>query len=84
MISSFKTGFAFPALLLAGLAAAAGFAATRSTAEEARVIPPPAVDESAGASSEVAVVAGGCFWGVLGFFPHVDGVTSAFSGYEGG
>jgi peptide-methionine (S)-S-oxide reductase len=85
MISSFKTGFVFPAMLLAGLAAAAGFAATRSTAEEARVIPPAAVDEAAtGAGSEVAVVAGGCFWGVQGVFQHVDGVTSAVSGYAGG
>ena len=85
MISSFKTSFAFPALLLAGLAAAAGFAATRSTAEEARVVPAPAIDEPAsGRASEVAVVAGGCFWGVQGVFQHVDGVTNAVSGYDGG
>jgi peptide-methionine (S)-S-oxide reductase len=85
MISSFKTGFAFPALLLGGLAAAAGFAVTRSTAEEARLVPAPAIDEPAGGNaSEVAVVAGGCFWGVQGVFQHVDGVTGAVSGYEGG
>jgi peptide-methionine (S)-S-oxide reductase len=30
------------------------------------------------------VVAGGCFWGVQGVFQHVDGVTSAVSGYTGG
>jgi peptide-methionine (S)-S-oxide reductase len=85
MISSFKTGFAFPALLLGGLLLAAGFVATRSTAEEARIIPPPSVDEQAGAgASETAVVAGGCFWGVQGVFQHVDGVTSAISGYAGG
>ena len=85
MISSFRTGFAFPGLLLAGLLAAAGFVATRSTAEEARVVPPPAVDEQAGGkASEIAVVAGGCFWGVQGVFQHVDGVTSAVSGYDGG
>ena len=85
MISSFKTSYAFPALLLGGLLLAAGFAATRSTAEEARVIPPPAADEAASAAaSEVAVVAGGCFWGVQGVFQHVDGVTRAVSGYDGG
>jgi peptide-methionine (S)-S-oxide reductase len=85
MISSFRSGYGLPALILAGLAAAAGFAATRSTAEEARVIPPPAIDEQAGANaSEVAVVAGGCFWGVQGVFQHVGGVTSAVSGYDGG
>jgi peptide-methionine (S)-S-oxide reductase len=56
----------------------------RSAAEEAKVIPPPAVDESATAPSEVAVLAGGCFWGVQGVFQHVDGVTNAVSGYAGG
>jgi peptide-methionine (S)-S-oxide reductase len=56
-----------------------------SVAEEARAIPAPALDEPAGqATSEVAVFAGGCFWGVQGVFQHVDGVTSAVSGYAGG
>ena len=31
-----------------------------------------------------AVFAGGCFWGVQGVFQHVNGVTSAVSGYAGG
>ena len=85
MISSFRNGYGLPAVILVGLASAAGFAATRSTAEEARVIPPPAVDEqAAGQASETAVVAGGCFWGVQGVFQHVAGVTSAVSGYDGG
>ena len=84
MISTFRPGFAFPGLLLVGLLAAAGFVATRSTAEEARVIPAPAIDEQGGGASEVAVVAGGCFWGVQGVFQHVAGVTSAVSGYAGG
>jgi peptide-methionine (S)-S-oxide reductase len=69
------------------LLAAPGFPALRSAAaEEAQVIPPPAVDEPAApaASSEVAVLAGGCFWGVQGVFQHVKGVTSAVSGYAGG
>jgi peptide-methionine (S)-S-oxide reductase len=30
------------------------------------------------------VFAGGCFWGVQGVFQHVNGVTSAVSGYAGG
>jgi peptide-methionine (S)-S-oxide reductase len=74
-----------PALIVVGLLAAAGFAATRSTAEEARVIPAAVADEAAGGkASEVTVVAGGCFWGVQGVFQHVDGVISAVSGYDGG
>jgi peptide-methionine (S)-S-oxide reductase len=85
MISSFKRGATFPALILVGLLSAAGFVATRSTAEEARAAPPPAVDEQAnGKTSEVAVIAGGCFWGVQGVFQHVAGVTNAVSGYAGG
>jgi peptide-methionine (S)-S-oxide reductase len=57
-----------------------------SVAESARSISPPALDEPANstATSEVAVLAGGCFWGVQGVFQHVDGVTSAVSGYAGG
>jgi peptide-methionine (S)-S-oxide reductase len=54
-------------------------------AEAAHVVPAPAVDETAGqAASEVAILAGGCFWGVQGVFQHVKGVTSAVSGYTGG
>jgi peptide-methionine (S)-S-oxide reductase len=85
MITSFKRGSSFPALILVGLLAAVGFVTTRSTAEEARVVPTPAVDEQAdGKTSEVAVIAGGCFWGVQGVFQHVAGVTNAVSGYAGG
>jgi peptide-methionine (S)-S-oxide reductase len=69
------------------IAAGVGFAVLRSTAEVARTIPEPAVDEQVGegmAASEVAVLAAGCFWGVQGVFQHVDGVTNAVSGYAGG
>jgi peptide-methionine (S)-S-oxide reductase len=57
-----------------------------SSAEETRAIPAPTVDEAPAAqrSSEVVVLAGGCFWGVQGVFQHVKGVTSAISGYTGG
>jgi len=85
MISSFRNGPALPTLIVVGFLAAAGFVATRSTAEEARVVPAPAIDEEAGGkASEVAVVAGGCFWGVQGVFQHVNGVMGAVSGYDGG
>jgi peptide-methionine (S)-S-oxide reductase len=57
-----------------------------SAAEPAHVVPPPALDEKApaGAMSETAVLAGGCFWGVQGVYQHVKGVTGAVSGYAGG
>jgi peptide-methionine (S)-S-oxide reductase len=49
-------------------------------------IPAPAVDEpsSGPGTSETAVLAGGCFWGVQGVFQHVKGVSQAVSGYAGG
>jgi peptide-methionine (S)-S-oxide reductase len=53
-------------------------------AEQARSLPAPLVDEQSSAESEVAVFAGGCFWGVQGVFQHVKGVTNALSGYSGG
>jgi peptide-methionine (S)-S-oxide reductase len=53
--------------------------------EKARAIPAPAVDEPAGdATTEVAVLAGGCFWGVQGVYQQVNGVLRAVSGYAGG
>ena len=53
-------------------------------AEDAVVIPPPALDSTTQARSETAVFAGGCFWGVQGVFQHVKGVKKAESGYAGG
>lgn len=56
-----------------------------ASAQEGLEIPAPSLDEAAGAGkSEVAVLAGGCFWGVQGVFQRVDGVTNAVSGYAGG
>jgi peptide-methionine (S)-S-oxide reductase len=73
--------FGAAALLLAGVA----LRIAPSAAEDAHAVPPPALDEPAGtAPREVAVLAGGCFWGVQGVYQHVDGVISAVSGYAGG
>ena len=77
-LSVFAAALLLPALmtLLAG---------PLSSAEEAHQIPAPMIDEAAGAAtSETAVLAGGCFWGVQGVYQHVDGVKSAVSGYAGG
>ncbi|MGO4175963.1 peptide-methionine (S)-S-oxide reductase MsrA [Bosea sp. TAF32] len=76
--------------LLGAAAVALGAAVLKlsplAAAEEARIIPPPATDEAAASdtSQKVAVLAGGCFWGVQGVFQHVDGVSAAVSGYAGG
>ena len=48
--------------------------------------PKPALDDSIAQAKgqQVAVVSGGCFWGVQAVFAHVRGVISATSGYAGG
>ena len=53
-------------------------------AEDAVVIPAPAMDAPTGDGIQTAVLAGGCFWGVQGVFQHTKGVVSAVSGYAGG
>jgi peptide-methionine (S)-S-oxide reductase len=75
---------------LGGAAVLAALAITRfgpSVAAEVAVkIPAPSADlvtEAAGAQ-EVAVFAGGCFWGIQGVFQHTKGVVQAVSGYAGG
>ena len=82
------SSFFRPALIFAALLLAAGIALRDlpSAAKSARSTPPPMLDEPANpqATSELAVLAGGCFWGVQGVFQHVEGVTSAVSGYAGG
>ncbi len=75
------------ASVLAGgalLAGAVSVGYLPSAAESARVAPPPAIDTPSQATSETIVLAGGCFWGVQGVFQHVEGVSSAVSGYAGG
>jgi peptide-methionine (S)-S-oxide reductase len=63
-------------------------AGTTLAAEAGRVIPayvPAApVAAAATATTETAVVAGGCFWGIQGVYQHVKGVINAVSGYAGG
>jgi len=75
------------ALALTGLLAAAGLQLVLPglAADEAHLIPAPAVAGQPGSgATETAVLAGGCFWGVQGVFQHVKGVTNAVSGYAGG
>lgn len=70
--------------LIASALIGAAFAAP-ATAQEGIAIPAPAIDATAPRdTSEVAVLAGGCFWGVQGVFQRVEGVANAVSGYAGG
>ena len=69
----------FAALLVASIAAAPFAAFAEPT------VPPPATEaHAADAGLQIAVLAGGCFWGVQAVFQHVKGVSSAVSGYAGG
>jgi peptide-methionine (S)-S-oxide reductase len=68
------------------LVAAPSLLLPQAVAREAKVVPAAVLDEKPAqdASSEVAILAGGCFWGVQGVFQHVEGVANAVSGYAGG
>jgi len=63
-----------------GMVACSSIAATPSS------IPDPAVDAPLASTrgEQIAVLAGGCFWGVEAVFEHVKGVSDVKSGYSGG
>lgn len=73
-------------VLVAGAAAIAipAIASMGGRAEAATAVPPPQLAVSATGNREVAVLAGGCFWGVEAVYEHVKGVTDVRSGYAGG
>jgi len=76
------------ARILAVLLLGTTLACSAATAADTTVatIPNPIVDAPrANAKGEqVAVLAGGCFWGVEAVFQHVKGVTNVTAGYSGG
>jgi peptide-methionine (S)-S-oxide reductase len=84
MAMTAKLKGAWVVVALAMLGAGLFYRISPSAAENPRIVAAPAVDETPASSREVAVLAGGCFWGVQGVFQHVNGVTSAVSGYAGG
>jgi len=67
-----------------GVIAALVFGTAGVAAETAVRAPAPIVTAASSATTETAVFAGGCFWGVQGVFQHVKGVKSAVSGFTGG
>jgi len=72
--------FLIPLALVAGTAALT----MPATAGRMMLAPVPALSIAPTTNREVAIFAGGCFWGVEGVFEHVRGVSSAVSGYAGG
>lgn len=72
-------------LALAGLTGVALLAAVQTGAAETAVRIPAATQDVAPApGDQVAVLAGGCFWGMEAVFEGVKGVKSVTSGYAGG
>jgi len=65
---------------------AAVFSTILGTAVHAAPLPAAAVDapRAKTPSTQTAVFAGGCFWGVEAVFRHMKGVQSAVTGYAGG
>ena len=73
------------AAAVTGAVALAGSTGFLAQSDRGRPIPASQAEEpTAQATSAVAVLAGGCFWGVQGVYQHVKGVTNAVSGYAGG
>lgn len=70
----------------AGMAAVALASLLPSVAGAERAVPIPAakVDVAGARGQQVAVLAGGCFWGMEAVFERVKGVTGVTSGYAGG
>jgi peptide-methionine (S)-S-oxide reductase len=72
------------ALVSGGVAAAMLMLSAPGSAEKAVPIPAAIVNAPEPGATAVAVLAGGCFWGVEAVFEAVKGVTSVSSGYAGG
>jgi peptide-methionine (S)-S-oxide reductase len=73
------------ALLLVALSVGACSPTYSDEEEQEVILPPPALDASpSDAAVQMAVFAGGCFWGVEAVFEHVRGVLSVVSGFAGG
>ena len=70
------------ALMMAGLSACQSAAA----ASNAGAVPAATIDapKTAAPIDQVAVLAGGCFWGMESVFAHVKGVHKVEAGYSGG
>lgn len=67
-----------------GLVATVSLAGGALAGERAVPLPAPAADVPAAKGRAVAVLAGGCFWGMEAVFEHVNGVIDVTSGYAGG
>jgi peptide-methionine (S)-S-oxide reductase len=75
----------FGLAVIAGMALSVPLLFSRASAGDLdKEIPAAAADPANTGEHEVAVLAGGCFWGQQGVFEHVKGVTKVVAGYSGG
>lgn len=78
----------FKALPLAAALMVVGLSACQSAAaaSDAGAVPAPKMDapKAPAAKDQIAVLAGGCFWGMESVFEHVKGVRKVEAGYSGG
>ena len=73
------------AVVALGIIGVTGLRAPLYGAESPLVLPPPLIDNPKVAGApQIAVLAGGCFWGVQGVFEHVRGVQNVLAGFSGG
>ena len=79
-----------PAILVSAAAVVAmfvslpGLKASPARSAEMAVLAPEPAPVGVAAAVDTAVFAGGCFWGVEAVFEHLNGVSTAVSGYAGG
>ena len=74
----------FPSLAFLQVMAGLGACSLATAGSDTATLPDPAVDTAQTQGSQVAVFAGGCFWGLQSVFEHVKGVNKVWAGYSGG
>ena len=70
--------------LTLAVASIAGVFGVAQGADRPVLAPAPTYSPASGGREEVAVLSGGCFWGLQGVFDHVRGVKQVLAGYAGG
>ncbi len=75
---------AAPALLGAALFLLSCTARGAPAAAASPAFPDPPKEAPASSAKKIAVLAGGCFWGMEGVFERLTGVSEVLSGYSGG
>ena len=76
--------FQFISVVILASVLACGTVKSSSEPETGQTAPAASETVPVPAGKQIAVFAGGCFWGVEAVFEHIKGVSNAKSGYSGG